>query len=228
MNIVARKRVRIKPGKAGAARHPDLAYHRMVARWEQQFRDDANADGMAIFQDHLCKLNLDGEPEAMLEGTVCLIRACSAYAKLDGNSSSSFLTMQKYNPVQSRKAEYAFTFAMCRGVFGRVLVPDTRMGQPDLADLYEHPWDDYKSCGYSSLWITRIDWAELAKCEVAQLEQEVTEDLRYDYSEDEVDFCCDYYTADDLENAGYWLEHSESGSAGALLVSVNDHDPDLD
>ncbi len=74
-----------------------------------------------------------------------------------------------------------------------------------IADLYGHPWDDYKVCGFHELRVTRTDRVALRKRESARLEHQVSEDLRFDYSEEE-------------------LEVSFDGSytAGALYVFVQD------
>jgi len=187
-----------------------------LQRWEREFRRDAEADQLAVFRDHLRRLDLRGEPESLLEGTILVVQACSAYAKLDGDSYAPFLAMQKYNPARSGSARYAFTFDLYYGkAFARVLVPAKgyvdNVGQPDLADLYDHPWSDYELCGFSELWITRTDWAALTSEELVRLEQLVTDDLRFDFTEDEV---------------GFWFD--DSRTAGALFVYVYRADPEED
>jgi hypothetical protein len=77
----------------------------------------------------------------------------------------------------------------------------------DLADLFNHPWLEYKVVGYRSIWITRTDWAELKKREKNYLEEQVEYDLRFDYAEDEVDF---------------WFD--DSINKRCLFVTVQDHD----
>jgi hypothetical protein len=177
-----------------------------IRRWEQEFRRDANADKMAIFRDHLRMLDLHRKPELMLEGTIRMMQALAAYSKLDNQPFTSFLEMQRYNPSRQDIARYAFTFDLCGKAFARVLVAD-ELKVMDLADIYGHPWNDYKVCGYCSIWITRADGAALTNEELAQLEQKVTEDLRFDYSEDELDVWCD-----------------DSRVTGALCVYVQDHE----
>ncbi|MGA3207130.1 MAG: hypothetical protein ABSE05_04845 [Syntrophales bacterium] len=161
---------------------------------------------MAIFRDHMRRLDLRGKPDLMLEGTIGVIQACSAYAKLDGRPFAPFLEMQRYNPARQDVARYAFTFDLCGKAFARVLVA-AGLEVLDLADLYGHPWRNYKVCGYSSFWITHIDWTDLTSAELVQFESEVTDDLRYDYHEDDLDI---------------WFD--DSRTAGALFVSVQDRE----
>jgi hypothetical protein len=179
--------------------------------WEREFRRDAKADQLAIFRDHLRRLDLPCTPESMLEGTILVVQACSAYAKLDGQQCAPFLEMQKYDPAQSGTARYTFTFDIHGKAFARVLVPPKlhldEVGQPDLADLYNHPWSDHKVCGFCDLWITCTDWAAPTSEELDQLEQRVTDDLRFDFTEDEVDF---------------WFD--DSCTVGALSIHVQDHE----
>ena len=174
--------------------------------WEQGFRRDAQADKMAIFRDHLRRLALRGKPELLLKGTIRVIQACAAYAVIDNQPITPFLEMQRYNPARQGMARYACTFDLCGKAFARVLVAAGLKGL-DLADIYGHPWYDYKVCGYHGFWITRTDWTALTNKELFQLEKEVTDDLRFDYSEDELDI---------------WFDRFRT--AGALFVGVQDRE----
>jgi hypothetical protein len=108
--------------------------------------------------------------------------------------------MQRYDPSAVLDAKYAFTFDLCGKAFARILVsPQDLYGKKrtlDLADLYGHPWHDYKRCGYSSLWISRNDGMGLKTKDRNYLEQVVTGDLRFDYSEDELGFWFDDSTVE--------------------------------
>lgn len=176
-----------------------------LQRWERDFREAAEADEYAILQDHLCRLELPESPELLLEGTIQIVYACAAYATVDGQSFAAFLKMQTYDTSEAVDAKYAFTFDLCGKAFGRVLVSN-KVGVLDLADLYNHPWEDFKVCGYRSIYISRIDGRKLGSKELARLEKEVTDDLRFDYSEDELDFWFDDATIE-----------------GMLLITVQDH-----
>ena len=158
-------------------------------QWEREFRSAARADNLALFRDHLHRLELPDEPEALLNGTIMVIYACCAYASIDGQSFAGFLEMQKYNPADAGDASYAFTFDLYKA-FARVLVP-TKFRDLDLADIYNHPWDEYKMCGYRRFWVSRIDGEDLSAEELEQIETDVTRDLRFDYSEEELNIWFD-------------------------------------
>jgi hypothetical protein len=173
-------------------------------RWQQDFRKAAKADKCAILRDHLRKLELPNTPALLLEGTIHIVLACLAYASIDGKSSSGFLKMQKYDPDEAVDAKYAVTFDLYGKAFARILTSSGLDGL-DLADLYGHPWQRYKLCGYGHFWISRIDGSNLTPEELARLEHEVTGDLRFDYSERELDFWFDALSTE-----------------GTLLVTVQD------
>jgi len=158
-----------------------------LERWEAEFRKAAKTDNFALCRDHLDRLCLPDEPELFVHGTVLVVHACCAYANLDGQSLAGFLELQKYFPDDALNAEYAFTFDLCGNAYARVLVP-TKRGFLDLADLYGHPWWEYKVVGYGRFWVSRTDGEDLSRRELRQIEIEVTEDLRFDYSEDELNF----------------------------------------
>jgi hypothetical protein len=176
-----------------------------LKRWMLKFRSDAEADKYALFRDHLRKLNLPDKPKLLLEGTIQVVIACEAYASIDGQSYADFLKMQCYDPADATNAKYAFTFDLCGKAFGRVLL-ETKGAIPDLADLYNHPWQDYKVCGFHSIYISRIDNRKLGRRALARLEKEVTYDLRYDYGEADVDLWFDDQTIERV-----------------LIVGVQDH-----
>jgi hypothetical protein len=158
--------------------------------WVREFRKDAAADKLALFQEHLEKLGLPGKPRDLLKGTILAVCACCAYGSMDGRSFEAFLSMQKYNSDEAPKAKYAYTFRGSNKFMARILTPKKKQFL-DLADLYEHPWHEYKICGYSGILISRTDGKNLNAREKANLEEQVTNDLLYDYSEEELGFCFD-------------------------------------
>lgn len=168
----------------------------MVQSWELEFRKNAKADKYAILKNHMSKLNLRGNPRLLLEGTIRLVQASIAYASIDGQSFEEFLIMQQYDPAKAVNAEYEFTFDIFGRAYARVLVPK-KIGMPDLADLYDHPWQDYKICGYDPLYITRIDGNYLDSEESSSLEEAVTMDMSSDYTEDELFIVFDDWTLED-------------------------------
>ncbi|MFC1910485.1 hypothetical protein ACFLXC_04270 [Chloroflexota bacterium] len=160
--------------------------------WEKQFRAAASVDKYALFRDHMQRLALPEKPKLMLDGTILAIQATLAYTRMEGRviPLDQFMNMQRYNPANAPDARYVFTFNLCDKAYARILA-DEELILPDLADLYGHPWYIYKRVGYCSFWITHPDWSPLSDEERGTLEKNVTDDLFYDYSEDEVDFLCD-------------------------------------
>ena len=181
-----------------------------LRRWEREFRNEAEADQFAVFREHLQWLELRTNPELLLEGTIEVVRACSAYLTIDGRSCAPFLAMQTYDPVRSPRARYAFTFDLWGKAFARVLVSDNLRGL-DLADLHGHPWLEFEVGGYRNFWIARADRVALDADELVRLEHQVTEDLRYDYTDDELDF---------------WFD--DTHTPGALVVTLQNREDDED
>ena len=159
--------------------------------WEKRLREAARSDSYTLFRDHMQRLGLPEKPKLMLDGTIRVIQAVSAYASMDGIALDPFLDMQRYNPCEAPCARYALTFDLYERSYARVLA-DSKLFLPDLADLYNHPWYDYKVVGYWCLWISHPDWSPLTDAEIVQLESAVTADLRFDYTEDELTFWFDY------------------------------------
>ena len=158
--------------------------------WQRKFRKDAAADKLALFREHLEKLCLPGKPRDLLKGTIMAICASCAYENMDGRSYEKFLSTQKYNPAEAPEMKYAYTFRGRNKFLARILTWKKKQFL-DLADLYEHPWYKYKTCGYEGILISRTDGKNLNAKEKANLEKQVTDDLRYDYSDEELGFCVD-------------------------------------
>ena len=175
--------------------------------WKRDFRTAARADRYDIFRDHMRFLGLPGKPSSMMKATILMVQASAAYYKIDGRSCDGFFAMQKYNPAKS-PGRHAFTFDLHGKAYARLLVdPETHI--IDLADLYGHPWEPYQTAGYSQIWISHTHWTDITEKEMEVLEEQVTDDLRFDYEEDELDF---------------WFDDS---NAKYLCVYVQDHcEPD--
>ena len=165
---------------------PNLA----LQDWERDFRTAAGADLCGILRDHLRFLELPGKALSMMEATVLMVHASAACYTSDGRSYDDFLAMQEYNPAQSPDARYAFTFDLYGRAHARLLVA-SEIRAIDLADLYGHPWEPYRTVGYSQIWISHTDRTDLTEEEMAVLDKQVTRDLRYDYAEDELGFWFD-------------------------------------
>lgn len=177
-------------------------------QWEKSFRRDAEKDGMALLRKHLQRLDLRDEPEKLLNGTIMFMSVCCTYLNIDGRAFNDFLAIQAYRPLCDEVANYSFTFNLCDRVYARIITPiDVKC--LDLADLYGHPWHEFKMCGFSDFRVFRIDGNALSKDEIEQIEKVISDDIRFDYSEDEVDFWTDQDSID-----------------GALLVCVYDVEND--
>ena len=185
-------------------------------QWDSRFRSEAKADGYSSFDDYLELLStaadiVPGKPERLLEGTVLVVRACCAYWSLDGEDGTRterFLELQRYANPDPKTTGYILTFDLHSEALARIVIENAPvLADVDLADLYGHPWWEYKRVGYDHLYISRSDWGELTSQELEDLEAEVTYDIRYDYSEDELDL---------------WFEPSPEGTC--LIVSLQDRD----
>ncbi|MBM4443734.1 MAG: hypothetical protein FJ020_00350 [Chloroflexi bacterium] len=131
------------------------------------------------------RLGLLDKPKLLLEGTIRVVQAIVAYAIVDGQPSDFSLRMQRYNPSLAPDARYAFTLDLCGKAFARILV-DAGLRTLDLADLHNHPLDDFQVAGYHRIWVSHPDWSPITAGELQQLEEAVTNDLRSGYSEDEL------------------------------------------
>ena len=176
-----------------------------LKEWERAFRSAARADNYVLFRDHLKKFGMPDKPNQLLEGTIMVVQACCAYVEMDGRSYANFLALQKYNTADAINAKYTFTFDICKKSFARILISKKLDPCLDLADLYDFPWSKYKICGYNEIWVTRTDGKALNAREKARIEEKVTDDLRFDYSEDEL---------------GFWFD--DSTIKGVLRVYVYD------
>lgn len=161
-----------------------------LARWEESFRTDAQADKYRILQAHLRGLNLPENPLLLLEGTIVFVQMCVAYLTLDQQEVGKFLAQQKYDPKPVVDAPYLVTFDIFRKAYVRISLPAS-LRPVDLADLYGSPWNDYGVVGYCDIWIARADGVALSAEEMAGFEKVVDYDLRFDYDEDELAFWFD-------------------------------------
>ena len=175
-----------------------------LAQWEKSFRADAKADDYRIFQAHLESLDLPDQPIMLLDGTTVFVQMCVAYLELDGQEVIEFLDRQTYDPRKSRDVPYQVTFDLHQKAYARLNLPAS-LRPVDLADLYGAPWNEYRVVGYCNIWISKIDEVPLSLEEIAKFETVVNEDLRFDYSEDELNF---------------WFD--PDAHAGVLKVSVQD------
>ena len=183
--------------------------------WEDSFRAAAATDGQLRLREHLRRMGLPDDPQQLLEGTILVVRMSVAYLLLDGQPIEPFLELQQYDPSTLIEATYMVTFDIDGSAFGSIVSRAGFKGL-DLADLYGSPWESLQRVGYQSLSVVRLDCVPLSLEELDDIEQAVTNDLRYDYGEDEVDI---WFDRDMVEGALYVLfqdlaEELESDSMG--------------
>ena len=168
----------------------------LIKDWIKRFRSDSVSDGLHLLDDHMSRLSeAVGVPQGIPtlgEGTVQVVVACYAYLGLDHcdrSRTKRFLDLQRYSLWKQNGDGYIFTFDLHSKAYGSIRVEDSSRlgGYVDLAALYGHPWWEYERVGYDKLYITRLDWAEFTGPELELIESQVTEDIRWDYSEDELD-----------------------------------------
>ena len=169
--------------------------------WEDSFRAAAAADGQLRLREHLRRVGLPDDPQRLLEGTILVVRMSVAYLRLDGQPIEPFLDLQQYDPSAVLEATYRVTFDLDGSAFGSIVARAGFKGL-DLADLYGSPWESLRCVGYQSLSVVRLDCVPLSLEELDDIEQAVTNDLRYDYGEDEMDI---WFDPDRVDGALYVL-----------------------
>lgn len=187
----------------------------LLMEWEARYRLEATADGYARLDTFLEGLEGAGVPVSntasrLVDGTVLVMRACWAYWDLDGRTSGArrFLQAQRYPDGVSDLTGYVLTFDLYGTALAKVAIPEGPiLADIDLADLYAHPWHPYRLVGYNRLYITHADWSEITASELRELESQVLQDIRYDFTDEEVDL---------------WFETSRD--ATSLTVSLQDLD----
>lgn len=177
--------------------------------WERSFRQEAENDSYQVLRAHLKKLELTDEPALLLEGTILFVQTCVGYLMLDNRAVEEFLARQQYDPAGVTDAPYLVTFDIHGKAFARITTPMT-FKQLDYADLYGTPWNRYERVGYNQFWISRADGQDLSLDEISALDDAVTNDLRFDYAEDEMAF---------------WFD--SDSFFGILWVSVQDVESDF-
>jgi hypothetical protein len=115
----------------------------LFLEWAREFRQDEAADKLALFREHLKRLDLPDKPKDLLKGTILAVCVCCAYESMDGRSYDEVLRMQKYNPTQAPEVKYAYTLLGPNKFLARILTLKKKKFL-DLADLYDHPWHEYK------------------------------------------------------------------------------------
>jgi len=154
-------------------------------KWANRFRCEAVIDSASLLRKHLQRIGLPDEPEKLVEGTILCVNVAGAYSSNEGRTIKEFLSQQSYRPTLDPNSYYSFTFNLRGHTFARVISP-LKDKTLDLADLYGHPWKKFKMCGYSEIRIARLDDTPLSEAEYDQIEKTITDDIFFDFTEDEV------------------------------------------
>ena len=181
----------------------EISVGRQRAQWEKNYRIAFERDGGRRLLTDIERFGLPGTPKDMLEATIDLVTICIAFRQLDGNEVSDFLASQTYDEHDLSKSPYRLIFNIGYAAAAAV-VTDRQLRSIDLADLYGIQWERLRRVGYSEFWVVRNDGLELDAEEVATLDEAITADLRFDYSEDEIDF---YFDPDTWSAALYCSVH---------------------
>jgi len=155
------------------------------SRWAKRFRCEAVIDSAALLRKHLQRIGLPDEPEKLVEGTILCVTVAGEYSANEGRNMKEFLSQQSYRPTLDPNSYYSFTFNLREHTYGRIITP-LEAKTLDLADLYGHPWHNIKMCGYSEIRIARLDDADLSEAEYENIEKTITDDIFFDFADDEV------------------------------------------
>ncbi len=153
-------------------------------KWANRFRCEAVIDSAALLRQHLQRIGLPDEPEKLVEGTILCVKVAGAYSENEGRTIKEFLSQQSYRPTLDPDSCYSFTFNLRGQTYARIITP-LKDKTLDLADLYGHPWNQFKMCGYSEIRIARLDDTPLSEAEYGNIEKTITDDIFFDFTDDE-------------------------------------------
>ena len=163
----------------------NTAPEQIYANWQRQFAADAVADDANEIRRHIEYLGLDCSRADMLEGTDLLIAAVIAYQQVDNQDCEDFVKQQRYWLCGDDLPFYCLTFNLGKKHFGRLLT-NKNIDGVDFADLFNHPWYPYETAGFHEVQISRLDGEPIEPEELETLERRFTEDMYYDYTDEEV------------------------------------------
>lgn len=169
------------------------AFDNALRTWRLKFIANAKADGSTILREHLASLGLPPHPKKLMDGTLLGVLACCIYAQMANDRRlivRQFLGNQEYDPAHAPDARYAVTFSIWDKGYARILT-GKKLETLDLADLHGFGWPTYDVCGYDRFWVTRTDGKDITTRESTELQKAITNDLRYDYTEEELTFYFD-------------------------------------
>ena len=160
-------------------------YLREFNTWKRDFAVAAVEDNYAELQRLVKHLGVECSPEHMIACSALLVRAVMGYRQMDGQDSGSFLQRQHYRPGGEDGNFYCLILEIGKSSFGRILA-DVELADVDFEDLFNHSWPGLGTAGFTKGYVTRLDGKRIGKRELKQLNERVTSDLYYGYSEEEV------------------------------------------
>lgn len=157
----------------------------VFANWQRQFAADAVADDANEIRRHIEYLGLDCSRAAMLKGTDLLVAAVTAYQQMDNQDCEGFVKQQRYWLCGDDLPFYCLTFNLGKKHFGRLLT-NKNIDGVDFADLFNHPWYPFETAGFHEVHVSRLDGSPITMEELEALERRFTEDMYYDYTDEEI------------------------------------------
>lgn len=159
--------------------------NQLYDHWLRKFSADAIEDDANQIQRHIDYLRLACSRAELIHGSSLLVLANLVYLSMDGRDCKEFLERQRYWLGGEELPYYILTFELGVGHFGRMLA-DKKFSDIDFADLFDHPWDLFKSAGFSQIYISRLDGEPIEIDELKEIEQRFVEDMYYDFTEEDV------------------------------------------
>ena len=166
----------------------ELQYTRAFQKWMREFTAAAVKDNYAELLRPIKHLKLECSAKDALASTISLVLAVVVYCEMDGRNCETFLKQQHYQLDANDEIEYCLVFdltGLTGSYFGRILT-DINFTSVDLEDLFNHSWPMSDTAGFTEVYITRLDGKRIGKRELGRLYKQVTSDLYYGYSEDEL------------------------------------------
>jgi hypothetical protein len=166
----------------------ELQYTRAFEKWIRGFSAAAVKDNYFELLRPLEHLELECSGEHALAATISLVLAIAVYCQMDGRDCKTFLKQQHYRLDSDDAAEYCLIFDLTGlkgSYFGRILT-DINFTSIDLEDLFNHPWSMSETAGFTEVYISRLDGKRIGKRELGRLYKQVTSDMFYGYSEEEL------------------------------------------
>ncbi len=180
--------------------------------WLDQFINDASYDNQLVLENRLEEfVGVNAEDAHVISATIHLVLSSVSYRLLDGipmESIKNFLGMQAYSESNDLSRRFVFMFNLGRDLWGRI-ISQLEVPVMDLADLISQPWDYAQTVGYTQMCISRVDMGILSDIEIEDIKAFVTYDIRFDYSEDELDIS--FYVPDDLKSIWVYIDDPDIG-----------------